>query len=40
MLKYVRNKEVAHDVQLSVSLMLLPHFDVFYDPRKHGIYLF
>ena len=30
-LKYVRNKKVAHDAQLSVSVMLLPHFEVFWN---------
>lgn len=30
-LKYVQNKKVAHDAQLRVSLMLLPHFEVFWN---------
>ena len=30
--KYVKNKEVAHEPQASVSLMFLPHFDVLCDP--------
>ena len=34
-----KNKKVAHEAQLSVSLMFLPHFDVFCDPllnETHG----
>ena len=27
-----KNKKVAHKAQPSVSLMVLPHFDVLYDP--------
>ena len=29
--KFVENKKVAHEAQLSVSLMFLPHFDVLCD---------
>ena len=29
-----KNKEVAHEPQASVSSDVLPHFDVFYDPRS------
>ena len=31
MSKCGKNKKVAHEVQLSVSLMFLPHFDVLCD---------
>ena len=32
-----KNKNVAHEAQLSVSLMFLPHFDVLRDllPNRH-----
>ena len=38
------SKNVAHEEQLSVSLMFLPHFDVFFDilplnPRQHRIFM-
>ena len=35
----VKNKEVGHEPQASVSLMFLPHFDVFCDLLLNRIYI-
>ena len=46
MSKFGKNNKVAEEVQLSVSLMFFPYFDLFCnlflytDPQQYGIYLF